>query len=64
MGKRRLVQAWRRDTGVMVMVPEHWLGHPELGKDFRKTQPPKDASVQVEEPQRPARRKNTDSQGG
>lgn len=31
------VKAYRKDTGEIVRVPEHWIGHPTLGKPFRKT---------------------------
>ncbi len=31
------VNAYRKDTGEKVRVPEHWIGHPTLGEPFRKT---------------------------
>lgn len=31
------IDAYRKDTGEKVRIPEHWIGHPELGKPFRKT---------------------------
>lgn len=36
-----LVTVYRRDTGVKVRVPEHWLEHPRLGAPFSKTKPVK-----------------------
>lgn len=32
-----LIDAYRKDTGEKVRVPEHWIDHPTLGKPFRKT---------------------------
>lgn len=34
-----LVEAYRKDTGEKVRVPERWLGHPVLGKPFTATPP-------------------------
>lgn len=31
------VKAYRKDTGEIVRVPEHFLDHPVLGAPFRKT---------------------------
>ena len=31
------VPAYRKDTGEKVYIPEHWVGHPKLGKPFRKS---------------------------
>jgi hypothetical protein len=31
------VKVYRKDTGEIVRVPEHWIGHPTLGEPFRKT---------------------------
>lgn len=36
MGK---VPVYRKDTGERVYVPEHWVGHKVLGRQFRKTAP-------------------------
>lgn len=33
------ITAYRKDTGEKVRIPEHWIGHPELGEPFRKTKP-------------------------
>lgn len=33
------VAVFRKDTGQRVWIPEHWVGHPTLGKPFRKTPP-------------------------
>lgn len=35
----RIVIAWRTDTGEQVEVPEHWLGHPQLGRNLTTTRP-------------------------
>ncbi|MHA7132539.1 hypothetical protein [Oerskovia turbata] len=32
-----LIDAYRRDTGQKVRIPEHWIGHPRLGAPFSKT---------------------------
>jgi hypothetical protein len=32
-----LINAYRKDTGEKVRIPEHWIGHPKLGAPFRKT---------------------------
>lgn len=32
-----LINAYRRDTGEKVLIPERWIGHRVLGKPFRKT---------------------------
>ena len=32
-----IIDAYRTDTGEKVRIPEHWIGHPKLGKPFRKT---------------------------
>lgn len=37
-----LVPVYRKDTGEQVYIPEHWIGHPTLGRPFRKTPPPED----------------------
>lgn len=34
------IPVYRKDTGEKVYVPEHWVGHKTLGKQFRKTPPP------------------------
>lgn len=31
------IDAYRKDTGEKVRIPEHWIGHPTLGKPFSKT---------------------------
>lgn len=31
------IEAYRKDTGEKVRIPEHWLDDPILGKPFRKT---------------------------
>jgi len=31
------VPAYRKSDGKKVYIPEHWLGHPTLGKPFRKS---------------------------
>jgi hypothetical protein len=31
------VLVYSKTTGRKQTVPEHWLGHPVLGQDFRKT---------------------------
>lgn len=40
------VAAYRKDTGEKVYVPEHWIGHPRLGKPFNKTPRQKAADAQ------------------
>ena len=32
-----LISAYRTDTGQKVEIPDSWIGHPVLGKKFRKT---------------------------
>lgn len=32
-----LIQAYRKDTGAKVWIPENWLGHPVWGGSFAKT---------------------------
>lgn len=32
-----LIDAYRKDTGEKVRVPEHWIGHRVLGAPFAKT---------------------------
>ena len=32
-----LIDAYRKDTGEKVRVPEHWFGHRILGAPFAKT---------------------------
>lgn len=32
-----LKDAYRKDTGEKVRIPEHWFDHPTLGKPFSKT---------------------------
>ena len=39
-----LVVAYEKKSGEKRMVPERWLGHPVLGRDFRKTPPPEGGS--------------------
>jgi hypothetical protein len=39
-----MVTVYRKDNGEKVQVPDHWVGHPRLGKPFRKT-PPQPATV-------------------
>ena len=36
-----LVPAYEKKSGDKRLIPEHWLGHPTLGKDFVKTPPAK-----------------------
>lgn len=31
------IAAYRVDNGAKVHIPEHWLSHPKLGRQFRKT---------------------------
>lgn len=31
------IKVYRKDTGAIVRVPEHWMDHPVLSKPFRKT---------------------------
>lgn len=31
------VKVYRKDTGEIARVPEHWMEHPVLGAPFRKT---------------------------
>lgn len=31
------IKVYRKDTGEIVYVPEHWLDHPVLSQPFRKT---------------------------
>ncbi|MCV2395923.1 hypothetical protein OEB99_16530 [Actinotalea sp. M2MS4P-6] len=65
----RIVSAWRTDTTPprSVEIPEHWLGHPTLGKNYsaeRPTEPapteepPTDSATDpvAETPATPARR--------
>jgi hypothetical protein len=33
------IDAYRKDTGEKVRIPEHFLGHPVLGEPFQKTRP-------------------------
>lgn len=42
------IQAYRKSDGKKVTIPEHWIGHPKLGKAFRKT-PSQRAADQVAE---------------
>jgi hypothetical protein len=34
-----LVNAYRKDTGEQVLVPEHWFAHPFLGDPFTRDAP-------------------------
>jgi len=31
------IAAYRVDNGEKVHIPEHWLSHPRIGRQFRKT---------------------------
>jgi hypothetical protein len=31
------IKVYRKDTGEIVRVPEHWMDNPSLSKPFRKT---------------------------
>ena len=31
------IKVYRKDTGAIVYVPEHWMDHPVLKEPFRKT---------------------------
>lgn len=44
-----LVTAWDKKTGEKLphLVPEHWIGHPTLGKDLTTTQPAPTAAKSV-----------------
>jgi len=33
------INAYRKDTGEKVRIPEHWIGHPKLGEPFTTTAP-------------------------
>lgn len=53
------VAAYSKKTGQKQRVPEHWLGHPTLGKDFSKTPRQKAADkakapAEVDTPKTPA----------
>lgn len=37
-----MITVYSKTTGKQQRIPEHWWGHPVLGRDFRKT-PPHDA---------------------
>jgi hypothetical protein len=45
-----LIDAYRRDTGVKVKVPAHWLDHPTLGKPFARTPTQKARDTQAAAP--------------
>lgn len=47
------IKVYRKDTGEIVRVPEHWMGHPVLSKPFRKTPTQK---AREEAPQTPTPR--------
>lgn len=40
------IAAYRVDNGAKVWIPEHWLTHPKLGRQFRKTPRQKAADIQ------------------
>lgn len=44
------IKVYRKDTGEVVYVPEHWMSHPVLSEPFRKTptQKAKEAEKQAE----------------
>ena len=42
------VKVYRKDTGEMSWVPEHWMEHPLLSKPFRKTPTQKRSEAQAE----------------
>lgn len=43
------VNVYRKSDGKKVLVPEHWIGHPVLGKPFRKTPLQRAADQKVED---------------
>lgn len=42
-----VVPVYRKDTGELVYVPEHWVGHRVLGEPFRKTPKPSAPSART-----------------
>lgn len=52
-----LIDAHRKDTGETVRIPEHWIGHPELGEPF--TTSPEDRPAKTAERPAARRRRST-----
>jgi hypothetical protein len=38
----QFIDVWRKDTGVKVRVPKHWMSDPKLGEPFTTTEPKAD----------------------
>lgn len=49
-----LIEAYRKDTGVKVTIPAHWLDHPRLGKPFAKTPRQRAEDTKKQTPTAPA----------
>lgn len=56
-----LIDAYRRDNGRKVRVPEHWFDHPTLGRPFSKT--PSQRARDQKKPRATAARTNTPAHG-
>lgn len=44
------VEAYAKSTGVKQVIPEHWLDHPVLGKDFSLTPSAKARQIAADQP--------------
>lgn len=46
----QIIDAYRKDTGRKVRIPEDWIGHPVLGAPFTKTPRQKAAETKAAHP--------------